>query len=199
MAVAPEHRAALLALLALSGPARAEDENRALQSFVKPPAVTRAAPPDGFEWERRLRSSAQMAPRLPRADDVELLAAARSGQDDRVRALLKRSTEIDGVGDDGFTPLGAAAFEGRRSTVRLLLRAGADPARFGAGGQTALHLAALAGRVDVIDELLRAGVDVELLNHQRESALDVAAAAGRQESMDRLLAAGADAQRAGQR
>jgi len=187
------------ALVATVAPAWAEDENRALQGFVKPQLAARTAPPDALEWERRLRSPAQMAPRSPRADDAELVAAARAGLDDRVRALIKRGAEIDRIGDDGFTPLGAAGFEGRRSTVRLLLRAGADATRLGASGQTALHLAAVAGRLEVIDELLRAGVGVELLNRQRESALDVAAAAGRQEAMERLLAAGADATRAGQR
>ena len=128
-----------------------------------------------------------------------LVLAARAGQDELVRDLLKRGTNTDRVGEDGFTALGAAAFAGRHSTVRLLVRAGVDVERWGATGQTALHLAALAGHVAVVDQLLRLGVDVELLNRQRESALDVAANAGQQDAMERLIQAGADLFRAGRR
>jgi ankyrin repeat protein len=128
-----------------------------------------------------------------------LVYAARAGQDELLRELIQRGAELDRVGDDGFTALGAAAFAGRRSSVRLLVRAGADAARWGATGQGALHLAATAGQVGVIDELLRLKVDIEGLNRQRESALDVAANAGQQDALGRLLEAGADAMLAGQR
>lgn len=128
-----------------------------------------------------------------------LVLAARAGQDELVRELLKRGADTTRVGDDGFTALGAAAFSGQRSTVRLLLRAGLDAARWGATGQTALHLASVAGQVAVLNEFLRARVDIEMLNRQRESALDVAAAAGQQEAMGWLIKAGADLQAAGRR
>ena len=128
-----------------------------------------------------------------------LVLAARAGQDELVRELLKHGADTSRVGEDGFTPLGAAAFAGQRSTVRLLLRAGVDAARWGATGQTALHLASVAGQVDVLDEFLRAHVDIEMLNRQRESALDLAAAAGQQDAMGWLIKAGADLQAAGRR
>ena len=128
-----------------------------------------------------------------------LALAARAGQDEIVRMLLLRGADIDRVGSDGFTALGAAAFAGQRSTVRLLLRRGADPAVRGAGGQTALHLAAVAGQIDVVDEFLLQRTDLELLNGQRESALDLAAAQGQLEVMDRLMKSGADLLLAGRR
>jgi len=128
-----------------------------------------------------------------------LVPAARAGQDELLREMIRRGAALDRAGDDGYTALGAAAFAGRRSTVRLLVRAGADPARWGATGQGALHLAATAGQLGVIDELLRLQVDIEGLNRQRESALDVAANAGQQDALGRLLEAGADALLAGQR
>ncbi len=128
-----------------------------------------------------------------------LVLAARAGQDDLVRELVKRGAELDRLGEDGFTALGAAALAGHRSTLRLLVLAGADPARLGAGGQAPLHLASLAGQMDTLDELLRLKVDIELLNRQRESAVDVAAAVGQQAVMSRLIDAGADLSRAGQR
>lgn len=135
-------------------------------------------------------------------DDIgghALVLAARAGQDELVRELLKRGADTKRVGEDGFTALGAAAFAGRRSTVRLLLRAGVDVERWGASGQTALHLASVAGQIEVLDELFRARVNIEMLNRQRETALDVAAAAGQQEAMARLIKAGADLELAGRR
>jgi hypothetical protein len=128
-----------------------------------------------------------------------LVYAARAGQDELLREMIKRGAELERVGDDGFTALGAAAFEGRRSSVRLLVRAGADATRWGSTGQAPLHLAAMTGQLGVIDELLRLKVDIEVLNRQRESALDVASGAGQQESLGRLLDAGADPLLAGQR
>jgi hypothetical protein len=128
-----------------------------------------------------------------------LVLAARAGQDALLRDMLQRGAEIDRVGEDGFTALGAAAFAGRRSTVRLLLLAGAEPQRWGASGQTALHLATVAGHVDVVEELLRLRVDVDLLNRQRESALDVAASVAQDQVMAVLMRAGADTTQAGMR
>ncbi len=128
-----------------------------------------------------------------------LVLAARAGQDEMVRELLRRGADTTRVGQDGFTALGAAAFAGQRSTVRLMLRAGVDAARWGASGQTALHLASVAGHVDVLIEFLRAHVDIETLNRQLESALDVAAAAGQQDAMGWLIKAGANLQAAGRR
>ena len=135
-------------------------------------------------------------------DDIggnALVHAARAGQDELARELVRRGAALDLVNDDGFTALGAAAFHGRRSMVRLLVHAGAELERHDASGQTALHLAAMAGQVEVIDDLLRLHADVEMLNRRRETALDVAAVAGQQGAMARLIAAGADASNAGAR
>ena len=123
--------------------------------------------------------------------------AARAGQDDVVRLLLKRGAQTERLGEDGFTPLGAAAFFGHRSTVRLLLKAGADPRTRSASGQTPMHLAASSGRVGVIDELLAAGVDPTARNRDGDKALDVAANRGRQDVMARLIAAGVDPNESG--
>ncbi len=128
-----------------------------------------------------------------------LVYAARAGHDELLRELIKRGAELDRIGDDGFTALGASAFAGQRSSVRLLVRAGADTMRWGATGQSPLHLAAIAGQIGVIDELLRLKVDIEGLNQQRESAIDVAAGTGQDDSLSRLLEAGADPLLAGRR
>jgi ankyrin repeat protein len=184
----------------LSTPLQAQDDDRALTSFVRAPvAAPRAAPVDAVQWETRLRSATSMGPRPTRQLEAGLITSARKGQDERVRQLLQRGATIDHRGEDGFTALGAAAFAGQRSTVRLLMLAGADFQRLSSSGQTALHLASLAGQLAVVDELLRLKVNVESLNRQRETALDVAANAGQLSVMSRLLEAGADATAAGRR
>jgi Ankyrin repeats (3 copies) len=230
--------AAALGLALVANPAFAQDDDRALSQFARPPAAApRGEPVLGVQWERALRAPDRFGPPVLREADAQLLAAARearwsdalqlmksgkaganatelipgrpsphvlamaarAGQDDLLRELIKRGADIDRAGEDGFTALGAAAFAGRRSSVRLLLLAGADLSRQGASGQTALHLASLAGQLDVIEEMLRLKVNLEVLNRQRETALDVAANAGQQEVMGRLIEAGADANAAGHR
>jgi hypothetical protein len=178
----------------------AQEDDRALTPFVRAPLVApRGAPVDALQWEKHLRPANSLGPRRPSQSDTDLIAAARAGQDERVRQLIQRGAVIDHMGDDGFTALGAAAFAGQRSTVRLLVLAGADTERFGSTGQTALHLASLAGQLPVVGELLRLKVNLEVLNRQRETALDVAANASQLDVMDRLIEAGADALSGGRR
>ncbi len=163
-------------------------------------ALLAAARAERWPEALRLIKTGQASPNVrDEAWGNALALAARAGQEELVRELIKRGADLDRVGEDGFTALGGAAFAGRRSVVRLLLLAGADVERLGASGQTALHLASLAGQLDVVDEMLRLKVPLELLNRQRETALDVAAAAGQQDVMSRLIAAGADLALAGQR
>jgi hypothetical protein len=134
----------------------------------------------------------------PRGINI-LTLAARAGQFEAVRDLLRHGAAIDRRSDDGFTPLGAAALRGHVMLVRQLLKAGADPAQPGITGQTPMHLATLAGQMPVVDAMLRAGVPIDLLNTKQETALELAESTGQLEVMQRLLAAGADASRARRR
>lgn len=137
------------------------------------------------------RGEAHVNARDERGGSVLVLASG-AGADDVVRLLLQRGADLERLGEDGFTPLGAAAFRGHRSTVRILTRAGANLYRPGATGQTPMHLAAMTGRTEVIDELLKAGADPRRRNRDGDNALDVAANRGQLEAMDRLMAAGLD-------
>ncbi len=97
-----------------------------------------------------------------------LLAAARSGDVERVRALVPRAgiPEEDGPPDapDGVTPLKAAAAAGHEEVVEALLARGADAAKRDARGRrAAAHARAgghpcLAKRLDTVvdkDETIR--------------------------------------------
>ena len=84
-------------------------------------------------------------------DDLasKLLAAARAGDAERVRALVPcaGNPEEDGSSDapGGVTPLMAAAAGGRVEVVEVLLACGADAARCDARGRRAAAYARAAG------------------------------------------------------
>jgi Ankyrin repeats (3 copies) len=86
-----------------------------------------------------------------------LLAAARAGDEARVRALLPPAgiPEEDGPPDEagGMTPLMAAAAGGHEAIVALLLECGADPARRDRQGRTAAAYARAAGHVHLAERL----------------------------------------------
>ncbi len=79
----------------------------------------------------------------------KLLAAARAGDVEQVRALLPPAgnPEEDGPPDapDGVTPLMAAAAGGHEAVVEVLLACGADAARCDARGRRAAAYARAAG------------------------------------------------------
>lgn len=87
----------------------------------------------------------------------ELLAAARAGDVERVRALVPRAgnTEEDGAPDapGGVTPLMAAAAGGHEEVVEVLLACGADAAKRDARGRSAAAHARAAGHANLAERL----------------------------------------------
>jgi uncharacterized protein len=122
-----------------------------------------------------------------------LTLAARQGQLDAVRELLRRGAEVDRRGLLGFTPLCAAAAAGHDLVVQELLRSGAEPERWSAQGQPPLHLAARAGHARVVRTLLAAGARPLAWNQAGRHALVEAALGGQTEAMDALVEAGVPA------
>ena len=87
----------------------------------------------------------------------ELLAAARAGDVERVRALVPcaGNPEEDGPADapGGITPLMAAAAGGHEKVVEVLLACGADASRRDAQGRSAAAHARAAGHADLAERL----------------------------------------------
>ncbi len=87
----------------------------------------------------------------------KLLAAARAGDVERVRALVPRAgnPEEDGPSDapGGITPLMAAAAGGHEAVVEVLLACGADPAQRDARGRSAAFYARATGHPDLAKRL----------------------------------------------
>ena len=89
-------------------------------------------------------------------DAGDLLAAARSGDTEAVRALLKRGANLEAQDKDGKTPLLWAAERGHTEIVRLLLAQGANREARDREGLTAYDLALLSseGKHEAILNLL---------------------------------------------
>ena len=101
-------------------------------------------------------SAAKRASRSPETD--ALLRAARTGDDDTVRALIASpNVDINGIDQDGNTPLIEAARFGHNEVVTALLIAKADVKTKNNQGKTALMVAAEGGHDETVRVLTQAG------------------------------------------
>ncbi|MEQ9495771.1 MAG: ankyrin repeat domain-containing protein [Deltaproteobacteria bacterium] len=137
-------------------------------------------------------------PCAPDVQAVELVEAARSGDDARVIAMLERGADPDVRIEGCVTPLLAAARLGHEAVVSALLDAHADPLAHtkvevskGRSGATPLFLASVGGHTKVVERLLAADVPVDRGTLYGETPLS-GAVTGDIAIVRRLLAAGAD-------
>ncbi len=120
--------------------------------------------------------------------------AARRGDRDAVRTLLKLGADVSGAHGDGMTALHWAAERGDAAMTEMLVYAGANVAAVTRIGQyTALHLGSQAGSAPVVQALLKAGASVAArTTNTGVTALHLAAAAGNADVVRMLLDGGAD-------
>jgi len=120
--------------------------------------------------------------------------AARRGDRDAVRTLLKQGADVSGAHGDGMTALHWAAERGDAAMTEMLVYAGAHVAAVTRIGQyTALHLGSQAGSAPVVQALLKAGASVAArTTNTGVTALHLAAAAGNADVVRMLLDGGAD-------
>ena len=106
---------------------------------------------------------------------IELHAAARAGDADRIAVLVGYGANVEARLPDGRRPLHTAAQAGRSAAVKALLEAGADPnVRVPhAMSWTPLHMAAVSGDPASIETLLGAGADTEARDDLGRSAFDL--------------------------
>ncbi len=119
--------------------------------------------------------------------------AAKRGDRDAVRALLKQGADVSAPHADGMTPLHWAAERGDLAMAEMLIYAGATTAtttRLGA--YTPLHLAARNGSGPVVRALLKAGASASAPAASGSTALHLAAGAGSADAITALIDAGAD-------
>ncbi|KAM9353561.1 GA-binding protein subunit beta-2-like [Symphorus nematophorus] len=121
----------------------------------------------------------------------QLLEAARSGQDDDVKALMANGAPFttDWLGS---SPLHLAAQHGHHSTAEVLLRAGVSRDARTKVDKTPLHMAASEGHSIIVDLLVRNGADINAKDMLKMTALHWAAQHGHREVAELLLRYGAD-------
>lgn len=93
--------------------------------------------------------------------NTALLLAAREGDVETARALLRAGADVDGRGGP-LTPLGQAALRGHTHMVRLLLRSGAQVDASGLNEHTPLMNAAKLNHPEVVGLLLKAGASTQV-------------------------------------
>jgi ankyrin repeat protein len=124
---------------------------------------------------------------------IGLIAAARTGDLEAVRELLRQGHDVNTALGDGMTALHWAAMQGRRDLCDMLLTAGANwRATTRLGALTPLHLASEGGHVEAAALLLEHGAEVGALTSNGATSLMLAARAGSADLVERLLDEGAD-------
>jgi len=88
-----------------------------------------------------------------------LMAAARNGDNDKIRALMEQGADVNRPNNNGGTAIMYAALSGDPDTVNLLLDRGAAIDAVAANGWTALMIACVKGHADIARLLLDNGAD----------------------------------------
>jgi ankyrin repeat protein len=140
-AAAQQHPAAVKALLAAKADVGA-------RSTVYEQVVTSEV------TQRAGRESLNYAVR--RGGSTPLLFAARAGDAESVRLLLRAGADVNDAMADGLTALTLAAYSGHGNVAAALLEGGADP-NTATIGFAALHAAVLRSDVDLVRALLSLG------------------------------------------
>ena len=130
--------------------------------------------------------SAQTSPALGR----KLLAAARVGNIEQVRAALKQGALVNMQDEQGNTALLLATAGNHIEVARSLLLDGADPNLKNAMSDSAYLLAGAQGRLEILRMTLSYGADLKSTNRFGGTALIPACERGHVETVRALLAAG---------
>lgn len=129
---------------------------------------------------------------IPASSD--LIRAAKEGDVEMMRYLLKRGAPIDGRDEAGSTALIWAVWTNQVESVRFLIGQKADlnVENNRDYGQTALRAAAEMGRTEIARLLIDAGADINARRWSGESALLLAARGNHTEIVRMLVAKNAN-------
>ena len=126
------------------------------------------------------------------APAASLVEAAKSGDSETVRRLIKDRVNVNSAEADGTTPLHWVARANDVATAELLIRAGANVKAANRYDVTPLSVACMNGNAAMMGLLLKAGADANVTLPGGETALMTTARTGSVEGVTLLLAHGAD-------
>ncbi len=126
------------------------------------------------------------------AGDSPLIAAAKDGDLQAVRALIATRANVDETAGDGSTALLWSVYHSRLDVAQALLAAGARVDAPNNYGVTPLLQASRTGDAPLVAALLRAGADATVAHPDGETPLMAASRAGRVDAVRMLLEAGAN-------
>ena len=148
----------------------------------------------GFRWATGLVSGvcgAMLLAAMVGAAPSSVADAARTGDRDAVKTLLRTGADVNAVQGDGMTALHWAASRGDAELTGLLVTAGANVrALTQFGGYSALHVAAERGHGSVVAALVKAGAEVSATTKVGTTPLMLGAASGDVATVSALLSAG---------
>jgi ankyrin repeat protein len=130
---------------------------------------------------------------LAAAPAATVAEAAKAGDREAVRTLLKQGLDVNASEGDGMTALHWAARQGDLELAQMLMYAGANvKASTRLGAYTPIVLASQNGNAALIDLLIKAGADPKAATTNGTTPLMLAASSGKADAVKVLLDAGAD-------
>lgn len=115
-----------------------------------------------------------------------LVDAAGRGQVDKIRTLVKRGVDVEGLDEYGRTPLMKAAERGQADSILVLVELGANTeTKLNKHGATALLVAASHGREEAVSALLTGGAEVDAVDKFGKTALMKAAESFKEDHVGR--------------
>ena len=127
--------------------------------------------------------------------ELDVFEASAIGQEDRVKALLKKDASLaNAFAADGFTPLGLAAYFAQKAVAEMLVAGGArvNQAAKNSMKVMPLHSAVSSRQLEIARLLIEHGAEVNARQQGGVTALHGTAAHGQIELAKLLLSHGAD-------
>ncbi|GFS56364.1 hypothetical protein NPIL_568051 [Nephila pilipes] len=126
-------------------------------------------------------------------DDNALHDAARNGELEKVRYLIRKGANVNSADKNGWTSLHYAAYVGNLEVVKYLMDSWANlHVKDTVCGRKPVHIAAREGHIDVIELFLNRGVKVSDADENSWAPLHYAAWNGHQRVIEFLLSNGVD-------